>query len=315
MLSKDPAMKNNFTFRYVLLAVQVIALTALLASCGPDSQKSRSQWILTEGQKDSIAFSAVHHYNVGYNFIMEADSMQLHSVPNGISLTLDYAPDSATLLKNEDFVITETYRTAESDSLNNGSATDSIWLRIGSDGIPLGWVGETEMLSKAAPVDPISHFIFQTRAHRNIILLIISILFLAGLAAIWFRQGVRSKLSGYPAALILSAATSGLLFALLQGIASHQWQEYYFHPTLNPLGQPLLLAVYLTGMWLSILLWIATIFDLYAKLSFTRLLSGMALYTVSAVFLYAALASVNIVVSVVLYLALLACLIYLAKKK
>ena len=68
-------------------------------------------------------------------------------------------------------------------------------------------------------------------------------------------------------------------------------------------------------MWLSILLWIATIFDLYAKLSFTRLLSGMALYTVSAVFLYAALASVNIVVSVVLYLALLGCLIYFAKKK
>ena len=309
-------MKNTTCCHLPHVIITVVALLAMLASCSLQHKENRSHWILTQSQRDSIAFSATHHYNVGYNFIMEADSMQLHSLPEGVQQNLDYAPDSATLLKNEDFVITEIYRLQGPDTL----ALDSIWLRIGSDGIPLGWVSETELLTKAAPVDPISHLIFKSKAHWLTILLIISILFAGWIATAWLKRGVgtgakkggyeESNVSGYPAAFMLCSATAGLLYSLMQSITPHLWQEYYFHPTLNPLGQPHLLAIYLSFIWLSILLWVANFFDLNSKTTFGRLVSGMIAYTISAAFLYVAMASMPMPFSLAIFAILLSLLIY-----
>ena len=199
-------------------------------------------------------------------------------------------------------------------------ALDSIWLRIGSDGIPLGWVSETELLTKATPVDPISHLIFKSKAHWLTILLIISILFAGWIATAWLKRGVgtgakeggheETNVSGYPAAFMLCSATAGLLYSLMQSITPHLWQEYYFHPTLNPLGQPHLLAIYLSFIWLSILLWVAIFFDLNSKTTFGRLVSGMIAYTISAAFLYVAMASMPMPFSLAIFAILLSLLIY-----
>lgn len=263
--------------------------------------------------QDSIAFSATHHYNIGYNFVLIADSMQLFTTPEGVSLNLDYAPDSAIIRSNEDFVITEIYHVPVVDS----TITDSIWLRVGSDGIPLGWVSEGELLNKAAPVDPISLLIFYVRHHDKFILALSFIIILAIAIYIIVAEKKIAKfnkqrvISYYSIAFLLSITAAGVVYSILTEKHSDLWQDFYFHPTLNPLGLQKMLALYLSTIWLSIILWLASIFDLIAKTTLSKttistmlhIVFGLAAYTLLACnsFIYLNLVIYIIFVVVIIY--------------
>ena len=272
--------------RYIWLIVTALCL---LASCSYHSTEHNNKWTLTQSQRDSIAFSTYHHYNVGYNFLCTADSLWLHPHPEGMALNLDYPQENTYLYEDDDFVITEVFRNKNIDK----TTLDSIWLCVGSDGIPLGWISEYELLHNATPVDPISRFMDACHrlTHRlngmfgnNVIipLLLLLISFQIKSAKIHI---IKEK-SIYIHLFSIAAITSGCILATIKCLMPELWQHFYFYPSLNPVGQPPMLALYLSTVWLSIILFLAIFFDLKDKTSFGRLLLTMTLAAILAILLY-----------------------------
>ena len=46
-----------------------------------------------------------------------------------------------------------------------------------------------------------------------------------------------------------------------------EWQEFYFHPTLNPFSQPRLLALFLSSVWAILIVGIAVVDDTFRHLN------------------------------------------------
>lgn len=296
-------MKTKKTSLLSIVTLLSITLCLMVSCSRHDDSMPRSTWVLTQSQRDSIQFSEYHHYNVGYNFMCSEGGLVLKPTPKGISMSLDYAPREYTLYKGDDFVITEIYRTTDTDSLQ----PDSIWLRVGSNDIPLGWVSEPDMLAKASPVDPISRFIYFCQHNRNLLSQLSLLLTIILIMYINHNREKRQDIdpltvkSPYSLAQFGAVIVTGIIYSCMQHFSPSIWQEFYFHPSLNPVGQPLILALYLTFVWLCIILLLASAFDLNERRSFGKMLCTIAIQIVFAVFLYCAFASISTLLHVIAY--------------
>lgn len=273
-----PPRKPSVRIIHAIISISLLVAICALAACTKPAHTPSANWTLTPQQRDSIRFSQTHHYNVGYNFILTSDTLLLLPSPEGMDFNLDYVRDSAVLRAGDDFVVTDIYRVDNPDSVR----TDSVWLRIGTYGAPLGWVGERQVLDRATPVDPISRFIhFFSGSHLMFfygIVLIVAIIIVYRLSRhkrIWLVH-FHDIPSPYPTAFCVSMATAAILYATIQMFWPDMWEEFYFHPSLNPLGHPFVLSLFLVLVWLSVILLLSVVFDLHDKLSFSNLLSYFA---------------------------------------
>ena len=66
--------------------------------------------------------------------------------------------------------------------------------------------------------------------------------------------------------MIVSAAAT--FYASLQMFAPELWQQFYYHPTLNPFSVPGLLSVFLVSVWAMIIVGIAAVDDVRTQLPF-----------------------------------------------
>lgn len=106
---------------------------------------------LTKEQQDSADFSLKHHYNVGFNFIVRADSLEL-TAQQPEEVVSDMTVDSFAIKKDSRIAVTD-IRILSKDSV------DSVWVQVVSEQYQLGWAHEKELLAKVDPDDPISQFI------------------------------------------------------------------------------------------------------------------------------------------------------------
>ena len=65
--------------------------------------------------------------------------------------------------------------------------------------------------------------------------------------------------SFYPTLLAVIVALSAAFYASIQLFAPETWREFYFHPSLNPFSQPLLLNIFLVLVWAMLIIGLATI--------------------------------------------------------
>jgi len=63
-------------------------------------------------------------------------------------------------------------------------------------------------------------------------------------------------------------ATIACLYTSIQMWVPEFWQEYYFHPTLNPLRLPPLMATLVVLVWLIIVAFVAMALEVYKHLEF-----------------------------------------------
>ena len=94
--------------------------------------------------------------------------------------------------------------------------------------------------------------------------------------------------SFYPALLALLVAVSATLYASIQLFAPDSWRHFYYHPTLNLLSLPLHLSLFISSVWLILIVSIAAVDDTLRHLS----LSDAMLYLVGL----ASVCAVNYVV-------------------
>lgn len=277
-------MSNEYLFRnlmFIQMSRRLVAvllhllLLMSLTGCYRSPHPSRFQWkvsqdtlivadTLTRVQQDSLAFAQKHHFSQGFNFVVRGDSLTLlkqqpEEHVNGLST------DSFAIRHGQRLVVLD-IRIIPDDQ------EDSVWIQIASENYDIGWVHEGRLLNHVDPDDPISQFIsIFSDVHLLIFLVVISLIGVGYLLRMFLRR--RALIvhfhdidSFYPALLAIIVAASATLYASIQNFAPEMWREFYFHPTLNPFSQPLLLSIFLCSVWAMLIVGLAAIDDVHHRL-------------------------------------------------
>ena len=256
------------------------------------NDKDQIEWSGTRSKVDSLAFRVKHHYSQGFNFVVIPDSlMLLRQQPE--EAVNDMKTDSFAVKKGKEVVVAD-IRILPNDK------QDSVWVQIATEDYAFGWIHESQLLKQAVPADPISQFISTfSNIHLLIFLIVISIMGVGYLARKILKKNahivhLNDISSFYPTLLAVIVALSAAFYASIQLFAPETWREFYFHPSLNPFSQPLLLNIFLVLVWAMLIICIATIDDVQRLLK-----SGEALLYLSGL---GAVCAVNYIVFSVLTL-------------
>ena len=257
----------------------LLACILLMCSCYRDRTPSHFQFrdtvmvadTLTAVQQDSLNFLHQHHYSENFNFIVRADSVVLMRQQPEELLT-GMQVDSFAVKRGKRMVVAD-IRVMPED------VVDSVWVKLATENYEFGWIQEKEMLKKVDPDDPISQFI-STFSDRHLIFFLV-IISLMAVAYIYRRLRQRNDKivhfndipSPYPMALALIVAAAATFYASIQTFAPEAWREFYFHPSLNPFEQPMLLALFLSSVWLMLIIGIAAIDEVRRYLHFNAAVS------------------------------------------
>ena len=236
---------------------------------------------LTPQQVDSMVFRLTHHYSENFNFLVKADSL--------------------TLIPREGDVITDTCRIYKGDviavaaiKIITNDSIDSIWVKVASNQQNMGWITEQELLKGTTPDDIISELLDALSGSRFIWM---SALVLFGvMAVILGKQKKEGKKkvqvffyemnSIYPPIFLLLVAIMASLYASVQNFVPEFWQEYYFHPTLNPLVLPPIMASLVVAMWLVIITFLAAVDETYHHFYFLPGITYLAKLVGGAMIIY-----------------------------
>ena len=264
---------------------------------------------LTPQQVDSMVFRLTHHYSENFNFLVKADSLVL------IPREGDLLTDTCRVYK-DDIIAVAAIKTIPGDSI------DSIWVKVASNQMTMGWIPENELLKGTTPDDLISEMLDALSSSRAIWM---SAIVAIGLVAIIIgrKKTVKKKelmtlpnfleemQSPYPSLFLLLVAIMAAIYASVQNFVPEFWQEYYFHPTLNPLVLPPLMAALVVVLWLVIITFIAVIDEVYHHFYFMPGIIHLAKIIGAAMLVYLVISWTTLIY--VGYLLLIALAYYLVK--
>ena len=243
----------NFLTRFLLS----VGCLLLLVGCRDTRPR-----MITFGERDmldSVAFARTHHYWKNYNFLT-LDSIRLSaSDPSGVVGA--YGADSVQLGVS-DAIVVANVANVPTDSI------DSTWVMVARDVETMGWVRERDLLPHVVPDQFITRFIHTFSLGRTWVVLSFVGLALLFLVVQNLRRGRLQMVhyndikSFYPTLLCLVVSSSAVLYGALQQFAPDMWQEFYFHPTLNPFA-PIAwpLRLFLFSLWAMAVVGIAAVDD------------------------------------------------------
>lgn len=246
----------------ILLALVLTALMA--AACYYPTPPPDDGWTVGDGSLDTTAFVRHHHYGPNFNFKVTADTLSLVPCRPGTA-RLDSWADTAVVRRGDKIVVADI-------ALVPSDTTDSVWLKLARDQTTMGWTSERRLAEAAVPDDPISQFIHTFSGSRTRLALCI-----VGLMAAFFLvQAARRRHlhvvhfndidSFYPTLLCLTVSGAATLYGSLQHFVPETWVEFYYHPTLNPFGLPLVMSVFVVSVWLMGITALAVLDDVRRRL-------------------------------------------------
>lgn len=204
-------------------------------------------------------------YVVGDNFELSVDSLVLQSNQPLHNLPVDTASERQWVYLGDPMVVAETLVIPE-------DSVDSVWVKLARDQFTMGWTHQCDFLESVVPDDPISQFIhlFSIR-HLGIFAIVFALSLIILLWQVFSHRQphvffLRDILSPYPTFLLITLSASALLYAGIQHYVPETWVLYYYHPTLNPFGLPLILSLFLCSVWILLVLAIATVDEVRRQL-------------------------------------------------
>lgn len=207
---------------------------------------------MSDTQRDSLNFRMRHHYTENFNFRVKTDSMMLVTLPQDITTDTQY-------IYQDEVIVVATHCVVSGDSI------DSLWIKVASDRLTMGWIREKDLLEGAVPDDTISIMI-DTLSNSRVIWMVGMIGL--GVLAFLFQKGRKRKLlllqheqmdSIYPLLFLVLIALMATAYATIQNYMPWYWQEYYFYPSLTPFNMPLCLAILVTIVWAVLIVFLATL--------------------------------------------------------
>lgn len=254
----------------VMHVLRLLLLVPLLCSCsGPavsdvlvDVQSADTLLLLTQAQADSLNFRLSHHYTNNFNFVVKADSLPLlNSEPILSSQYVELQGEEAYMYVMRGDIV------AVADIVVNG---DTAMIKVARDQTTMGWIPEPLLLAGTTPNDTISILIDRLARHR---FLWMTVMALFSLLCLRVRLKGKREVSKtfdtfYPSLFIMLVSIMACLYANVQMWAPEFWQEYYFHPTLNPFLLPPALAALVSLVWLIVVVLLALLLEVYKYLDF-----------------------------------------------
>jgi hypothetical protein len=228
------------------------------------------RWLTTP--RDSALRAPQERFATGCNFEVVSDSLRLRQWP----LT-----DEVPLQRGDEVVVAERMTIA-------GDSADVCWVKLARDQYTMGWVPEDELPPHLLPDDSVSRSIyFFSHAHGRVFVVVLGLFGLALAASAlrrhrlhldWFRRAD----SVYATLLTWLLATTAFLYALIQRFFPDVWQQFYYHPSFNPLDLAPLVALFVLMLWLTVWVGVAVADELWhqARLNMA-LLYGLTLLSYS----------------------------------
>ena len=210
--------------------------------------------------RDSVAYLFERHYTWNTNLVLQADSINLVALP---------LKESYSTLRQGDRVVV-----AELD-VHPNDTVDSVWVKLAHSQEVQGWLRECEMKQAFVPADSISQAIYLFSDTHIPYFIVICALFVAfGLIRMLRRKSFRKSGFGdidyvYPLLLCLLMAFCATLYETMQVFVPDTWEHFYYNPTLSPFRVPLVLALFLTGLWAFVVVLVATVDVLFRRLPLT----------------------------------------------
>lgn len=211
-----------------------------------------------------------HPYGVNYNFEFWGDSLILQSDQPTHNQPISAVLDSSNVVYHGDPLVVAQIMVIPEDSL------DSVWVKVARDQLTMGWTHESDLIANAVPSDPISQFIylFSQRHFWYFMVFLICLLLFMVIQRVRRRHyhivHFRDIATCYPTLLTLTLSSSAVLYASIQKFVPETWVHFYYHPTLNPFELPFILALFLSSIWLIIILLVATLEEVSRQLRFSE---------------------------------------------
>lgn len=288
-IQHSPSPLNTVhSYNIIIMRKLLYILVALIAlvSCSHEKPKCVDPWATTG--VDSTSFRETHYYWKNYNFAT-TDSIMLESqIPGEVGSI--YTKDSAVIDAYDEIVVANVAYVPE-DSI------DSVWVMVARDQVTIGWVHESELLDKAVPDNAISRFISWFSDSRFLVLFACLCFGFMFFVLQRFRKErflivhLNDIRSFYPTLLCLTMSASATIYGTIQCFWPEVWKEFYYYPTLNPFGQPRIIAIFLASVWLILIVGVAVVDDVRKQpnvvnaVSYLISLSGvcMVLYLVFSI--------------------------------
>lgn len=241
--------------RWIVRAVVLCLLTALSAChyARPEMDNPR----LTKDQRDSLRYLHEYHYTYGTNLETLADTLCVAILP---------LKDKYDTLFRGDGVVVAEFAIHPADSL------DSVWVKVAHSQDIQGWMRRCDLQRHFVPADSISQAIYIfSRTHAPAFVVILSVGVVACLLNLLRKRHLRLVFfhdidSLYPLMLCLAVSCTATVYESIQLFVPDTWLHYYFNPTLSPFKVPFVLGLFLGGVWLSVVLSLAVVDDLFRRL-------------------------------------------------
>lgn len=227
--------------------------------------------------RDSVAYLFERHYTWNTNLVLQADSLNLVALPLKESFSTLYEGDRVVV--------------ADLD-VHPNDTVDSLWVKLAHSQEVQGWVRECEMKRAFVPADSISQAIYLFSDTHVPYFIVICALFVAfGLVRMLQRKSLKrtgfSDIdSVYPLLLCLLMAFCATLYESMQVFVPDTWEHFYYNPTLSPFQVPLLLSLFLTGLWAFVVVLVATVDVLFRRLSLVTALYYLLGLASACIFCY-----------------------------
>ncbi len=211
----------------------------------------------TQQEKDSLTFLSQRYYSINSNFELYADSMQIERLP---------IKDSFVSLRKGDRIVVAEFNIHPTDTI------DSIWVKVAHNQEIQGWIREKELVESFVPTDSISEAIYIfSHTHVSYFLITFAICITLLIARAFYKKQLKVVYfndidSVYPILLCVLISFCAVLYESIQLFAPQTWQYFYFNPTLSPFKTPLILSLFLAGLWTSIIVLIAVIDESFKQL-------------------------------------------------
>ena len=241
------------------MALFAVAVVLLFSSCYGKGESVPKSLPMQAEDSGIVKQVGGKRFAYNYNFVVKGDS---------VPLVRQQPEEILSLSQSDTFHIYGGELAAVADvKIMPADTVDSVWVLLATDMAEFGWTHESELLPLVVPDDPISRFIsFFSETHMIAFAVIMAAILTAYVARLRWRK--ESRLvhvddipSVYPALLAVMVALAATLYATIQNFAPEEWRYFYYHPTLNPFSESMLLSVFLVSVWMIIILSMAAVED------------------------------------------------------
>lgn len=210
-----------------------------------------ARWLVTP--RDSLLRTRQDRFTPGSNFEVTDESLSLQQWP----LT-----DEIPLHRGDEVVVAERM-------VVGADSAEVVWVKLARDQVTMGWVPEESLHGHLLPDDSVSRFIyFFSHSHGVMFMLVLG---LFGLGFVWRSVRLRELHwswfrqidSIYSDGFLWLLATTAFLYALIQHFAPTVWEQFYYHPSLNPLDLAPLLSFFMLLVWGTVWVGVAVVDELY----------------------------------------------------